>query len=67
MALIRKTNNGYYLVRGQKANIGLPKDIFVGRHYNNRMTTYINFSQIIVPEELIGKKLRFKVEIVENI
>ena len=70
---IKKVGGNYYLCRGRMASRSHPKkkNVFYNwfpvrfTEYNNG-TIGCKTDHISTPHELIGKKIRFKIEIIEN-
>ena len=65
MSNLKKASNGdYYIVR--KSASCVDRNWWLAKEKNTN-NTYINFRTVAVPKELMGKKLRFRVEIIEDL
>lgn len=67
-SLIKLSDGNYYLVTGKKKNIFTKRIIYIikSRLYNGGGRFSIGDVDINTPAELIGKRIRLKVEIIKD-
>lgn len=65
MAIIKQLGSGYYVMR-KRGHAKLLTSIFPVRAKRGRAGCVYISQSICTPEELVGKKVRLKVEVVED-
>lgn len=67
MVAIKEFGNGYYIVNKHNKKDSLGWTTIFPVRARDKKNGYISITHIIsTPEELVGKKVRFKVEVIED-